>query len=241
VRYARGEAGWCPRRNEAYLGVLVDDLITCGVSDPYRMFTSRAEYRLSLREDNADLRLTEQGRELGLVDDIRWDAFCRKRDAIAGEQERLKSTWINPKITPEEDCVRVLGKPIEHEYSLFELLRRPEIAYAALLTLPGCGRPENSPEIDAAVIEQLEISAKYQGYIDRQAEEVAKAANYENTPLAADLDYGKVAGLSNEVRQKLAQHRPQTLGQASRIQGITPAAISLLLIHLKRCNLAQAA
>ena len=237
VRHARGEDGWCPRRNEAYLGVLVDDLITRGVSDPYRMFTSRAEYRLSLREDNADLRLTEQGRALGLVDDVRWDAFCRKRDVIAGEHERLKSTWINPKITPAEDCIRVLGKPIDHEYSLFELLRRPEVSYASLMTLSGAGTALSDP----LVVEQLEISAKYQGYIDRQAEEVARSTTYERTILPADLDYGTVAGISNEVRQKLAQHRPQTIGQASRIQGITPAAISLLLIHLKRSSLARAA
>ena len=237
VRYVKGLEGWCPKRNEAYLGVLVDDLITRGVSDPYRMFTSRAEYRLSLREDNADLRLTEQGRDLGLVDDARWDAFCRKRDAIACEQERLKSTWVNPKITPAEDCLRVLGKAIEHEYNLFELLRRPEISYARLLSLPGAGEAQTDP----LVVEQLEISAKYQGYIDRQAEEVAKSASYENTVLPADLDYATVAGLSNEVKQKLAQHKPQTIGQASRIQGITPAAISLLLIHLKRFNLSQAA
>ena len=243
VNYVKGRDGWCPKRNEAYLGVLVDDLITRGVADPYRMFTSRAEYRLSLREDNADLRLTEQGRELGLVDDMRWDAFCRKRDAIAAEQERLKTTWINPKIASTEDCIRVLGKPIEHEYNLFELLRRPEVSYEALLTLQCYGQPEISAkiEIDPAVVEQLEISAKYQGYIDRQAEEVAKSASYENTVLPADLDYASVAGLSNEVRQKLAQHKPQTIGQASRIQGITPAAISLLLIHLKRHNLSQAA
>ncbi|MBU1362640.1 MAG: tRNA uridine-5-carboxymethylaminomethyl(34) synthesis enzyme MnmG [Gammaproteobacteria bacterium] len=243
VRHVRDESGWCPKRNEAYLGVLVDDLITRGVSDPYRMFTSRAEYRLSLREDNADLRLTEQGRELGLVDDIRWAAFSRKRDAIAAEQERLKSTWVNPKLTPAEDCIRVLGKAIEHEYNLFELLRRPEVSYAALLTLPCYGEPENLPkiEMDPAVVEQLEISAKYQGYIDRQAEEVAKSSSYENTALPADLDYAAVAGLSNEVKQKLALHKPQTIGQASRIQGITPAAISLLLIHLKRHNLSQAA
>ena len=252
ARYVRGEAGWCPKRNEAYLGVLVDDLITRGVSDPYRMFTSRAEYRLSLREDNADLRLTEQGRELGLVDDLRWAAFCQKRDAIAREQERLKSTWVNPKLTPAEDCIRVLGKPIEHEYNLFELLRRPEVSYAALLTLPiediraddeSRGQPEKTGkiEMDPAVIEQLEISAKYQGYIDRQADEVAKSASYENTVLPTDLDYGNVAGLSNEVKQKLAQHKPQTIGQASRVQGITPAAISLLLIHLKRHHLSQVA
>jgi tRNA uridine 5-carboxymethylaminomethyl modification enzyme len=237
VRYVRGEAGWCPKRNEAYLGVLVDDLITRGVSDPYRMFTSRAEYRLSLREDNADLRLTEQGRALGLIDDVRWDVFCRKRDAIAAEQERLKATWVNPKITPAEDCVRVLGKAIEHEYSLFELLRRPEVSYASLMTLSGAGTSLNDP----LVVEQLEISAKYQGYIDRQAEEVARSTTYERMVLPADLDYGAVAGISNEVRQKLAQHRPQTIGQASRIQGITPAAISLLLIHLKRSSLARAA
>ena len=236
VRYVRGAEGWCPKRNEAYLGVLVDDLITRGVSDPYRMFTSRAEYRLSLREDNADLRLTERGRALGLVDDARWDAFCRKRDAITAEQERLKSTWVNPKITPAEDCLRVLGKAIEHEYNLFELLRRPEVGYRQLLTLPGAGAGESDP----LVVEQLEISAKYQGYIDRQSEEVAKSANYENTLLPADLDYSTVAGLSNEVKQKLTQHRPQTIGQASRIQGITPAAISLLLIHLKRQSLSRA-
>ena len=237
VRHVRDEAGWCPKRNEAYLGVLVDDLITRGVSDPYRMFTSRAEYRLSLREDNADLRLTEQGRMLGLVDDVRWAAFCQKRDAVAAEQERLKSTWVNPKVLPAAEALRVLGKPIEHEYNLFELLRRPEISYAALLTLPGAGAAQSDP----LVVEQLEISAKYQGYIDRQAEEVAKSGSYESAALPLDLDYATVAGLSNEAKQKLNQHKPQTIGQASRIQGITPAAVSLLLIHLKRHSLSQAA
>jgi len=237
VRYARGQEGWCPKRNEAYLGVLVDDLITRGVADPYRMFTSRAEFRLSLREDNADLRLTEQGRELGLVDNIRWDAFCQKRDAVAAEQERLKSTWVNPRLLPAEDAVRVLGKAIEHEYCLFELLRRPEVSYEALLSLPGAGEAVRDP----LVIEQLEISAKYQGYIDRQAGEVLRSAAYESAVLPETLDYAAVAGLSNEVKQKLAQHRPQTIGQASRVQGVTPAAISLLLIHLKRHNLSQAA
>ncbi|MBL8419221.1 MAG: tRNA uridine-5-carboxymethylaminomethyl(34) synthesis enzyme MnmG [Dechloromonas sp.] len=241
VRYVHDEAGWCPKRNEAYLGVLVDDLITRGVSDPYRMFTSRAEYRLSLREDNADLRLTEQGRALGLVDDVRWAAFSRKRDAIATEQERLKSTWVNPKILPAEDALRVLGKAIEHEYSLFELLRRPEITYSELMTLTGAGAGRVEGTSDPLVVEQLEISAKYQGYVDRQAEEVARSTAYEGMILPADLDYASVTALSNEVRQKLAQHRPQTIGQASRIQGITPAAISLLLIHLKRLSLARAA
>ncbi|MDR2188974.1 MAG: tRNA uridine-5-carboxymethylaminomethyl(34) synthesis enzyme MnmG [Azonexus sp.] len=231
ARQARDQAGWQPRRSEAYLGVLVDDLMTRGVTDPYRMFTSRAEYRLSLREDNADLRLTEQGRALGLVDDVRWDAFCRKRDAIAAEQERLKSTWVNPRIVAVEDCLRVLGKTIEREYSLFDLLRRPEVSYASLMTLPVAGGP---PQSDPLVVEQLEIAARYQGYIDRQSEEVARSAHYETTVLPDDLDYGSVAGLSNEVRQKLGQQRPQTIGQASRIQGVTPAAIALLLVHLKR-------
>lgn len=235
--YAQGKESWCPRRDEAYLGVLVDDLITRGVSEPYRMFTSRAEYRLSLREDNADLRLTEQGRRLGVVDDARWDAFCRKRDAIAREQERLKSTWVNPATLAAEDATRVLGKAIEREYSLFDLLRRPEVTYGALMTLPNAGEALNDP----LAIEQVEIQAKYQGYIDRQAEEVSRAAAYEDTPLPTDLDYSKVAGLSNEVQQKLKQHKPETLGQASRIQGITPAAISLLLIHLKRLGLSRAA
>ncbi|WP_303784619.1 tRNA uridine-5-carboxymethylaminomethyl(34) synthesis enzyme MnmG [Azovibrio restrictus] len=221
---------WCPRRDEAYLGVLVDDLITRGVSEPYRMFTSRAEYRLQLREDNADLRLTEKGRELGLVDDARWDAFCRKRDAIAAEAERLKRTWVRPQTLPEAEAVRVLGKAIEREYTLFDLLRRPEVAYASLMTLPGAGAGVDDP----LVVEQLEIQAKYQGYIDRQQEEVARLAVYEATPLPADLDFSQVPGLSREVQQKLAQHKPETLGQASRIQGITPAAISLLLIQLKR-------
>ncbi len=221
---------WCPRRDEAYLGVLVDDLITRGVSEPYRMFTSRADYRLQLREDNADLRLTEKGRELGLVDDARWDAFCRKRDAIAAEAERLKSTWVRPQTLLEADAVRVLGKAIDHEYNLFELLRRPDVSYADLLTLPGAGEVL----ADAQAVEQLEIQAKYQGYIDRQREEVAKAADYENLAIPADLDYAQVHGLSNEVRQRLARQRPETIGQASRLQGITPAAISLLLIHLKR-------
>ena len=230
--YAQDKAAWSPRRDEAYLGVLVDDLITRGVSEPYRMFTSRAEYRLSLREDNADLRLTEQGRELGLVDDVRWGAFNRKRDAIAAEQERLKATWVRPQTLPAADAERVLGKGIEREYTLFDLLRRPDVSYAALVTLPGAGREE--PLTDPLVIEQVEIQAKYQGYIDRQQDEVARNLAHEETLLPEGLDYATVPGLSKEVQQKLKQHQPQTLGQASRIQGITPAAISLLLVHLKR-------
>jgi tRNA uridine 5-carboxymethylaminomethyl modification enzyme len=221
---------WSPRRDQAYLGVLVDDLITRGVSEPYRMFTSRAEYRLSLREDNADLRLTEIGREMGLVDDLRWDTFNRKRDAIAVEAERLKSTWVNPRQLPEADAMRVLGHPLEREYRLFDLLRRPEVSYASLLTLPGAGDAVSVPE----VVEQVEIQAKYQGYIERQRDDVEKSIAHESLSLPGDIDYAEVHGLSFEVRQRLAQTRPQTLGQASRLQGVTPAAISLLLVHLKR-------
>ncbi|HEX5802771.1 MAG TPA: FAD-dependent oxidoreductase, partial [Azospira sp.] len=230
--YAQERAAWSPRRDEAYLGVLVDDLITRGVSEPYRMFTSRAEYRLSLREDNADLRLTEQGRAIGLIDDVRWDAFNRKRDAIAAEQQRLKATWVRPQTLPQADAERVLGKGIEREYTLFDLLRRPDVSYAALLTLPGAAGEVSLS--DPQVIEQIEIQAKYQGYIDRQQDEVARTLTQEETLLPEGLDYSVVPGLSKEVQQKLAQHKPQTIGQASRIQGITPAAISLLLVHLKR-------
>jgi tRNA uridine 5-carboxymethylaminomethyl modification enzyme len=230
ARAAQGKESWCPKRNEAYLGVLVDDLITRGVSEPYRMFTSRAEYRLSLREDNADLRLTEIGRGLGLVDDIRWLAFNSKRDAIALETERLKATWVSPRIVPDADAVRVLGKPLEREYRMFDLLRRPEATYASLMTLPGAGESVVEPQ----VADQVEIQAKYHGYIERQQEEVARSAANEDLRLPPGLDYAQVRGLSIEVRQKLAQHRPDTLGQASRIQGITPAAISLLLVYLKR-------
>ena len=225
---------WTPRRDEAYLGVLVDDLITRGVSEPYRMFTSRAEYRLSLREDNADMRLTEHGRRLGLVGDARWAAFCAKREAIAREQERLRSTWVHPsKIAPAE-ATRVLGKPLEHEYTLHDFLRRPEISFAQLMTLQVDGVTVDAQIADPLVIEQVEIQAKYQGYIDRQTEEVAKSLANEATRLPEDIDYAAVGGLSAEIRQKLAHHRPQTIGQASRIQGMTPAAISILLVHLKR-------
>jgi tRNA uridine 5-carboxymethylaminomethyl modification enzyme len=225
---------WCPRRDEAYLGVLVDDLITLGVTEPYRMFTSRAEYRLQLREDNADLRLTEIGRRLGVVDDFRWAAFDAKREAIAREQNRLKSVWLNPRTisgsTQPEDVAEVLGRPIEREYSLHELLRRPGVSYASLMTLPGAGELVADP----MVAEQVEIQAKYHGYIERQKDEVARNAQYETLRLPQDIDYRTVSGLSSEAQQKLNQHKPETAGQASRISGITPAAISLLLVHVKR-------
>ncbi len=231
--YAQGKESWCPSREQAYLGVLVDDLITRGVSEPYRMFTSRAEYRLLLREDNADMRLTEDGRRIGLVDDVRWEAFSRKQEAIAREQERLKTTWVRPASLSKEDAIRVLGKQIEHEYSLFELLRRPEVSYEDLLTLP-VADGLLSTDLDADVKQQLEIAAKYQGYIDRQQDEIARQQGNENTPLPDDMDYSDVHGLSIEVQQKLAQHRPQTIGQASRVSGVTPVAVSLLLVYLKR-------
>ena len=236
----RGEGAWCPQRDEAYLGVLVDDLITKGVTEPYRMFTSRAEFRLQLREDNADMRLTEAGRQLGLVDDARWDAFSRKRDAVARETERLKSTWVNPRNLPAAESERVLGKAIEHEHNLFDLLRRPAVGYADLVGMeagkyvnPDVSR-ETLGDLLEPVVEQVEIAAKYSGYIDRQKNEVERASHYEGLKLPADLDYLQVAALSFEARQKLAKHRPETLGQASRISGITPASISLLLIHLKK-------
>ncbi|HOP89551.1 MAG TPA: tRNA uridine-5-carboxymethylaminomethyl(34) synthesis enzyme MnmG [Ottowia sp.] len=231
---------WLPRRDEAYLGVLVDDLITKGVTEPYRMFTSRAEYRLQLREDNADMRLTEMGRALGLVDDARWDAFSRKRDAVSRETERLKSTWVNPRNLPATESERVLGKAIEHEHNLFDLLRRPDVGYDALMSLDGGKHAstdvsrETLGELSAAVIEQVEIAAKYSGYIDRQRDEVERAAYYEGLRLPPELDYVQIPALSIEVRQKLQKHRPETLGQAGRISGVTPAAISLLLIHLKK-------
>ncbi|HSH73411.1 MAG TPA: tRNA uridine-5-carboxymethylaminomethyl(34) synthesis enzyme MnmG [Methylophilaceae bacterium] len=232
--YATDDESWCPGREQAYLGVLVDDLITSGVTEPYRMFTSRAEYRLMLREDNADMRLTEAGRKLGLVDDARWEAFSRKQEAVVREQERLKSTWVQPASLPEADALRVLGKVIDHEYSLFELLRRPEVSYEALLSLPIAGVNERLGEADEAVRQQIEIAAKYQGYIDRQQDEITRQRGSENTSLPADIDYDDVHGLSIEARQKLQAHKPQTIGQAGRISGITPATISLLLVYLKR-------
>ena len=232
ARAARDEEGWYPGREEAYLGVLVDDLTTLGVNEPYRMFTSRAEFRLQLREDNADLRLTETGRRLELVGDAQWDIFCRKRDAVAAERERLKSTWVNPRLVSEEDARRVLGQPVEREYSLEELLRRPGVDYATLATLPAFG----GEALSGAVAEQVEIQVKYQGYIDRQHEEVARREATEHVRIPAAFDFSAVSGLSKEVQQKLALHRPETLGQASRISGITPAAISLLHVYLKRAG-----
>ncbi len=229
-RRVRGEEGWCPRRDEAYLGVLVDDLVTRGVSEPYRMFTSRAEYRLQLREDNADLRLTAHGRRLGVVDDLRWDAFSRKRDAIASEHARLASTYVNPQSISGADAERVLGQPIEREYALADLLRRPNVSYASLHTLAGAGTPVADPEVAT----QVEIATKYAGYIDRQQDEVARRLTQETQRIPDDLDYADVRGLSTEARQKLAAGRPETVGQAARISGITPAAVALLLVHLKR-------
>jgi tRNA uridine 5-carboxymethylaminomethyl modification enzyme len=229
-RHARGEEGWSPRRDEAYLGVLVDDLVTRGVSEPYRMFTSRAEYRLQLREDNADLRLTEKGRAMGLVDDPRWDAFARKRDAIAREIERLRSTQVNPNVVARHEIERVVGAPLAEAHTLGELLRRPGVDYATLMTLPGAGPAVDDP----AVAEQVEVATKYAGYIERQKDEIARALANEETRLPGDLDYRTVRGLSTEVQQRLNQQKPDTIGQAARMQGITPAAVSLLLVHLKR-------
>jgi tRNA uridine 5-carboxymethylaminomethyl modification enzyme len=233
----RGDAPWLPRRDEAYLGVMVDDLVTQGVTEPYRMFTSRAEFRLQLREDNADARLTETGRNMGLVDDARWDVFSRKRDAVSRETERLKSLWVSPKNLSAAESERVLGKAIDHEYSFAELLRRPDVTYAGLMSLDG-GRHASADlaAVDQVqvVVEQIEIAAKYAGYIDKQKTEVERASHNENLALPADIDYMQVTALSFEARHKLTKQRPQTLGQASRISGITPAAISLLMVHLKK-------
>ncbi len=235
----QGHDAWSPRRDEAYLGVLVDDLITRGVTEPYRMFTSRAEYRLQLREDNADLRLTETGYKLGVVDGVRWATFDAKREAITREQNRLKTVRFGPETSSgkssELDILRVLGKTIERDYSLYDLLRRPEVTYADLMSLPGAGEAVT----DARVAEQVEIQIKYHGYIERQKDEMIRQARYEETQLPQDLDYQSVCGLSGEVQQKLNQHKPETLGQAMRISGVTPAAISLLLVHMKRGFVSQ--
>ena len=241
----QGRPAWLPRRDQAYLGVLVDDLVNKGVTEPYRMFTSRAEYRLQLREDNADLRLTEAGRELGLVDDRRWAAFSQKRERLFREEQRLRSTWVRPATLPDAQAERLLGKALEHEYALADLLRRPGVGFDAVCEAAHiAGHPEavsretlrreyGVAEADA-VIEQAVIGIKYAGYIDKQIEEVARVSSMENMRLPEEFDFALVPALSFEVRQKLTQHRPATLGQASRISGVTPAAISLLLVHLKK-------
>ncbi|UFS55859.1 tRNA uridine-5-carboxymethylaminomethyl(34) synthesis enzyme MnmG [Comamonadaceae bacterium M7527] len=256
----QGKGPWLPGRDQAYLGVLVDDLVTKGVTEPYRMFTSRAEYRLQLREDNADARLTEIGRSMGLVDDMRWDAFNRKRDIVSRETQRLGTTWVNPKNLPKAEAIRVVGQPLEREYSLADLLRRPGVDYQALVAMndgvyaqdifataadkglisgdtSDQWTEEHEQVLRAAVIEQVEIGLKYQGYIDRQKDQIERSSYYENLPLPDNFDYLNVAALGFEVRQTLDQQRPQTLGQASRISGVTPAAISLLLVHLKKIGI----
>jgi len=256
---AQGREAFTLRRDQAYLGVLVDDLITKGVTEPYRMFTSRAEFRLQLREDNADMRLTELGRSVGLVDDVRWDAFNRKRDAVSRETQRLNSTWVRPATLLAADAERLLGKALEHEYKLADLLRRPGVSHAAVCEAgdlaarkqaelraesrsdAGQGQgaraaleAELGHALAQAVIEQVEISIKYSGYIDKQQDEVARASHFEHLRLPDELDYMQVSALSFEARQRLSKQRPETLGQASRMSGITPATISLLLIHLKK-------
>ena len=241
----RGEAAWLPGRDQAYLGVLVDDLTTQGVTEPYRMFTSRAEFRLQLREDNADQRLTEAGRAMGLVDNARWDAFNRKRDAVSRETAKLKSTWVQPSTLPAADAERLVGKALEREYALIDLLRRPGVVFDTLAEVAAIAKPESGvsraslnaelgEEIATAVIEQIEIATKYAGYINKQVEDVARAAHFENLRLPEGLDYSLVHALSFEARQKLSKHKPETLGQAARISGVTPATISLLLVHLKK-------
>jgi tRNA uridine 5-carboxymethylaminomethyl modification enzyme len=240
---AQGKDAWCPRRDEAYLGVLVDDLITKGVNEPYRMFTSRAEYRLQLREDNADARLTEQGRALGCVDDERWEAFSRKQEIVSRETQRLKTSWVNPNVIAAVEAVRVAGKALEREYTLADLLRRPEVTYDSLMSLQNIQGERCAQAVDklcADHAEQVEIFIKYEGYISRQQLEIDKQAHNENTKLPRDIDYSQVRGLSKEVQQKLTAQQPETLGQAGRISGITPASLSLVLVHLKRRTLLAA-
>lgn len=235
---AQGKEGWYPKRDEAYLGVLVDDLITRGVQEPYRMFTSRAEYRLSLREDNADARLTEIGRSLGLVGDKQWNMFCRKKDSVSRETKRLGGVWVTPKTLPDHEAISLFSQPLAHEYSLADLLKRPGVKYLDLMkAFDGRWAPQEAEEdavLQDQINEQVEIAIKYQGYINRQAVEIERHAYYENMNLPEVLNYEEVPGLSHEVKQKLSFAKPKTLGQASRISGVTPAAISLLLVHLKR-------
>lgn len=230
ARQSRDQEGWYPTRDQAYIGVLVDDLITMGTKEPYRMFTSRAEYRLILREDNADLRLTEKARELGLVNDQRWAAFCQKRDSIETEKQRLNSTWVRPDTVADDIAQDILGDTLKKETNLMQLLRRPEVSYERLMTLPDVGQAVSDPQ----VAEQLEIQAKYHGYIERQYAEIEKQKRHEGTELDIKMDYKLVKGLSNEVAQKLNDNKPTTVGQASRISGVTPAAVSLLLVYLKK-------
>lgn len=233
---AHEKEGWYPKRSDAYLGVLVDDLVTRGVTEPYRMFTSRAEYRLSLREDNADMRLTEIGRQLGLIDDARWDAFNRKRDAVSAEIERLKSTWINPKTLSDEKAQTLLGQPLQREHNFHDLLKRPQLTYAQLME--ACNDDGDliaGPGLaDEAAAEQVEIQVKYAGYIAKQQEEVERHAAAESQTIPSEINYDDIKGLSIEVRDKLKAAQPDTIAQATRISGVTPAAISLLLIHIKR-------
>jgi tRNA uridine 5-carboxymethylaminomethyl modification enzyme len=235
---AQGKEPWLPKRSESYIGVLVDDLIMRGVQEPYRMFTSRAEYRLSLREDNADMRLTTIGRELGLVDDYRWNVFCRKQEAVSRETSRLHDVWVGPKHEAAPLISSLLGQDLSHECNLADLLRRPGVTYEALTSLGGGiwspGILDDDLGLAAQISDQVEISVKYQGYIDRQAMEIARQEHNETYPLPESLDYSQVLGLSKEVQQKLNLHKPATLGQAGRISGVTPAALSLLLVHLKK-------
>ncbi len=237
ARFVHGREGWCPRRDQAYLGVLVDDLITHGTSEPYRMFTSRAEYRLQLREDNADARLTPAGRALGLVDERRWAAFEAKREAVERETARLRALWATPGNALGREVEQVLGVAVSRETNVLDLIKRPELDYARLMRVPAFG-----PGVDdAQVAEQVEIGIKYAGYLDRQREEIARQQRHEGTPIPADFDYMSVRGLSAEVQQKLERVRPQTVGQAQRIPGMTPAAISLLLVHLERARRSRVA
>ena len=238
ARQSRGEQFWLPRRDEAYIGVMIDDLTTRGVTEPYRMFTSRAEYRLQLREDNADLRLTETGRMMGLVNDVRWETFIRKRDLLEAERARLQRTWIRPGSVAIERVTEVLGQELSREQCLADLLRRPQVRYQDLI---GLSSSDDNGVTDSAVIEQLEIEARYAGYIDRQRDEIARQRKHEETLIPKEMDYRQVRGLSNEVRQILIEHQPLTLGQATRLSGVTPAAVSLLLVHLKRQQLRSAA
>jgi tRNA uridine 5-carboxymethylaminomethyl modification enzyme len=232
ARQVSGLEPWCPARDQAYIGVMIDDLVTRGTQEPYRMFTSRAEYRLQLREDNADLRLTEIGRDMGLIDDHRWIAFSQKREAIEAEAQRLKGTWLQPDKVDTKLAVDVLGDALKHEYNLYELLVRPNVNYDALMMLDA-----SAPrDIDPQVIAQLEIQARYGGYIERQRAEVDRHRKLETARLPDNIDYSLIHGLSNEARQKLGDQRPDTIGQASRIPGITPATISLLLVHLKSAS-----